>query len=66
VVRSRLKTAGGSFLSSHDPREVLGIGQVDRAEWIEIHWPKPSTRIDRFPNPPVDRYITVTEGKGFQ
>ena len=26
VKRSRLKTAGGSYLSSHDPREILGIG----------------------------------------
>jgi len=26
--RSRLKTAGGSYLSSHDPREVLGLGSA--------------------------------------
>jgi len=27
VVRSRLKSGGGSYLSSHDPREVLGTGK---------------------------------------
>jgi hypothetical protein len=66
VVRSRLKTAGGSFLSSHDRREVLGLGEAGQADWIEIQWPKPSARVDRFPNPPVNRYIEVTEGKGLQ
>jgi hypothetical protein len=33
VKRSRLKTGGGSYLSSHDPREVLGLGANARAEW---------------------------------
>ena len=28
---SRLKTAGGSFLSSHDPREVIGLGKAGQA-----------------------------------
>jgi len=26
--RSKLKVGGGSYLSSHDPREVLGIGKT--------------------------------------
>src|SRR5262249_44229656 len=39
--RQRMKTAGGSFLSSHDPRMVLGIGQRTKFEWIEIQWPQP-------------------------
>ena len=66
VVRSRLKTAGGSFLSSHDPREILGLGKSDRADWIEIQWPKPGGHTDRFTDLSVDKYVTVIEGKGVQ
>jgi enediyne biosynthesis protein E4 len=63
VKRSRLKNNGGSYLSSHDPRDVLGLGKAGKADWVEIRWPKPSKRIDRFENVPADRYIVVTEGK---
>ncbi len=64
VVHSRLKTAGGSFMSSNDPREILGLGQATRVDWVEIRWPKPSTRVDRFTSIPINRYLTVIEGKG--
>jgi len=64
VQRSRLKTGGGSYLSSHDPREVLGLGANARVDWVEIQWPQPSGRVERFTDLPVDRYITVVERKG--
>src|SRR6266550_4119616 len=38
VRRSRLKTGGGSYLSSHDPREVLGIGTATKIDSLEIKW----------------------------
>jgi len=62
--RSRLKTAGGSYLSSHDPREVLGLGAAAKVDWLEIKWPAPSTRVERITNIPVDRYVHIVEGKG--
>ena len=61
VVRSRMKNSGGSYLSSHDPREVLGIGATPKMEWVEIVWPKPSGKVQRIANPPIDRYIVVKE-----
>ena len=61
VVRSRLKTSGGSYLASHDPREVLGLGQADKLDWVEIHWPEPSKRVQRFEDLAVDTYVTITE-----
>jgi len=64
VKRTRLKTAGGSYLSSHDPREVLGLGSVGRLDWLEIHWPAPSGRVERLTDIPVDRYVTIVEGRG--
>ena len=63
VKRSRLKTSGGSYLSSHDPRIVLGIGYALKIDALEIHWPLPSKQIDKFTNPPINRYIRITEGK---
>ena len=62
--RSRTKVGGGSFLSSHDPRIVLGIGKRSRIDWLEIKWPQPSGAIERFTDLPIDRYITIVEGKG--
>ena len=64
VKRSRLKNNGGSYLSSHDMREVLGIGTAAKLDWLEIQWPQPSGRTERLTDLPVDRYITITEGKG--
>jgi enediyne biosynthesis protein E4 len=61
--RSRMKVGGGSFMSSHDPRLVLGIGQRTQIDWLEVRWPLPGGA-ERFTNLPVDRYITIVEGTG--
>ena len=62
VRRSRLKTAGGSYLASHDPREVLGLGSAAKVDSVEIRWP--SGKVDKLMNPPINTYIKVTEGEG--
>jgi enediyne biosynthesis protein E4 len=59
---SRQKTAGGSFLSSQDPREIIGAGK-GRIDWVEVQWPLPSHRIDRVLRPEMDHYLTITEGQ---
>lgn len=64
TVRRRLKTGGGSYLSSHDPREVLGLGTATSVDWVEITWPQPSGRVERLADVPVDRYVRIVEGKG--
>ena len=64
TTRSRYKSNGGSYLSSHDMREVLGLGRATGVDSLEIKWPAPSGRVDRFTDLPIDRYITVVEGKG--
>src|SRR5438309_2094715 len=61
---SRMKVGGGSYLSSHDPRMVLGIGMRQKIDWLEVKWPQPSGRVERFTNLPIDRYITIVEGQG--
>ena len=62
--RTRIKAGGGSFLSSHDPRMVLGIGTHTRIDELEIRWPSPSTLVERLTDLPVDRYICIVEGSG--
>jgi hypothetical protein len=58
-----MKVGGGSYLSSHDPRVVLGIGARQKFDWVDIKWPKPSTLVQRFTDLPLDRYISIVEGE---
>jgi hypothetical protein len=60
--RRLVKVGGGSFLSSHDPRILLGLGSAAKVDSLEVHWPLPGGGVDRFANLPADRYITLTEG----
>jgi enediyne biosynthesis protein E4 len=62
--RHQFKVGGGSYLSSHDPRMVLGLGQQTKLDWLEVKWPQPSGKTERFTNLPIDRYITIVEGEG--
>ena len=60
--RRRFKTAGGSYLASHDPREILGLGVSADVDSIRIEWP--SGEIDELTDVAVDHYSTVVEGEG--
>jgi hypothetical protein len=63
-VRERLKNNGGSYLSSHDPREVLGIGTASQIDELEIRWPAPSKQVEKLTDIAPNRYLRVVEGKG--
>jgi len=65
LVRTRVKVGGGSYLSSHDPRIVLGIGNRPKIDSLEITWPQPSGVTEHFKDLPIDRYITIVEGEGY-
>ena len=60
----RMKNSGGSYLSSHDPREVLGCGSAAKIDELEIRWPAPSKRVDKLTNLDLNRYVRIVEGKG--
>ncbi|HEX7173779.1 MAG TPA: CRTAC1 family protein [Pyrinomonadaceae bacterium] len=62
VRRSRLKTSGGSYLASHDPREILGLGAATKIDALEIRWP--SGAVDKLSNLPAGAYLRVVEGQG--
>jgi enediyne biosynthesis protein E4 len=61
--RTRTKVGGGSYLSAHDPRMVLGAGKREKIDWLEVKWPMPGGATQRFTDLPIDRYITITEGQ---
>lgn len=54
-------SAGGSYLSSGDPRLLIGLGDSDQTVAIEIFWP--SGRVDRFDHLDVNRYWWIIEGR---
>ena len=52
-------SAGGSYLSSNDPRIVVGLGHTRGVRSVEVRWP--SGRVQTVGNPPIDRYLRITE-----
>jgi len=63
VERTKLKNGGGSYLSSHDPRVLLGLGASKKVDWLEIKWPLPSGKVQRLTDLPADQYLTIVEGR---
>jgi hypothetical protein len=49
----------GSYLSSNDPRIVVGLGNTRGVRSVEVRWP--SGRVQTLANPRIDRYIRISE-----
>jgi enediyne biosynthesis protein E4 len=54
--------SGGSYLSSNDMRVHFGLGDLDKVDQVEIHWP--SGMVEKIKLPAIDRIYSMTEGKG--
>ncbi len=54
--------SGGSYLSSNDMRVHFGLGDAERIDKVEIHWP--SGAVEKVQLPAVDRIYTITEDQG--
>jgi len=54
--------AGGSYLSSSDPRLHFGLGADAEMRTVEIRWP--SGLKEELKDVPADAIYTITEGKG--
>jgi enediyne biosynthesis protein E4 len=50
----------GSYLSSQDPRVLVGLGGAERVEAVRVHWP--NGIVEEWKAPPVNRYLTLKEG----
>jgi hypothetical protein len=56
---SRFITAGGSYLSSSDPRVLIGLGERMELPWIEVDSPGKPARSQRIERPAIDRYLDL-------
>jgi hypothetical protein len=54
--------AGGSYLSSNDPRLHYGLGKRSKIDVIEVHWP--DGKVEAIQNVPANRFVTIEEQKG--
>jgi len=62
VEHGLFKRGGGSYLSSCDPRDVLGLGTAEYADWIQVQWPAAIKRTDRFEHVRAGRYYSLAPG----
>lgn len=53
-----------SYLTNHDPRVHIGLGQNRHIDRIEIFWS--NGKKETYYNPPIDRYLTIKEGTGIK
>ena len=51
--------SAGSYLSSNDPRIVVGLGNAKGVRSIEVRWP--SGKVQAIPAPAIDRYLQISE-----
>jgi enediyne biosynthesis protein E4 len=51
---------GGSYLSSSDPRDVLGLGKAAFADWVQVKWP--GGHVDRFEHVVAGKYYSLAPG----
>lgn len=53
------ENTAGSYLSSNDPRIVVGLGAASSVRKVEVRWP--SGKVQTIADPQVDRYLLVNE-----
>lgn len=58
-ILARVKSGGCGFLAQHDPRLLFGLGDDDRAEWLEVTWP--GGRTERLPGPRAGERVRLVE-----
>jgi len=54
--------AGGSYLSSNDPRLHYGLQKKTKVDLIEVHWP--DGKLESAANVPANNFLVIEEGKG--
>ena len=53
---------GLSYCSAQDQRILFGLGSSEKVDSLEILWPSGQRQV--LTDIPIDRYVTVEEGKG--
>jgi hypothetical protein len=62
VEHSAFHRGGGSYLSSSDPRDLLGLGEAAYADWIQVQWPGAVGKTDRFEHVAAGKYYSLAPG----
>jgi enediyne biosynthesis protein E4 len=62
VEHSIFHRGGGSYLSSSDPRDLLGLGEAAYADWIQVQWPAAVGKTDRFERVASGKYYSLAPG----
>jgi thiol-disulfide isomerase/thioredoxin len=57
---AKVKSGGSGFLSHHDGRLLFGLGEDERAEWVEVEWPGGGTQ--RTESVPAGSSIRIVQG----
>lgn len=60
VLRRRVRT-DGSYLSANDPRVLVGLGSVTRAQTVRVRWPDGTS--EEFKDLGVDKYTTLKRNR---
>lgn len=60
----RFVTAGRSYLSSCDPRIVVGLGPDTAPGRVTVYWPSGSPRVEHWAGLAADTYHTLRQGEG--
>lgn len=58
---TRHVVGGTSYLASHDPRVLIGVGEVDNVDELQIQWP--SGRVETHRKVATDTWYRVREGE---
>jgi len=58
----RQRKGGASLASAHDPRLLIGLGDVDVARRVTIRWP--SGQVDQYSDLPAETTYLLREGAG--
>jgi enediyne biosynthesis protein E4 len=66
ITHSLFHRGGGSYLSSSDPRDILGLGTASTADWVEVQWPGAIGRTVRFAHVASGRYYSLSPGSGLR
>jgi len=58
----RINQWATTYLSYNDPRLLIGLGEHNKIDKLEIHWP--DGQKESFEPPPIDSYNIIKQGKG--
>src|SRR5260370_15987064 len=53
---------GGSYLSAHDRRLLIGLGLAEKVEEVEVRWPNAGATVQRFGPLAADKNYKLSEG----